>query len=276
MTSLHLPDTISARVPRRPSVGARVSGLALAFGLVAPAAPALAQVPANPPPPPRPAVQAPAQVPPPLSATPPRAGGPALRTAAVPAPAAAKPAPHPAPAQPGVSLDSIRRKPSTASLTAPPANAVALCKDGTYIVSPGAASACASHRGLQAVLPRRTAPPAPSAAAAAVTAPAAVRSVAPAPTAPPAGATMGCKDGTFLGGTPNASACAGHRGLAVVLPAPRTPPPPPAHVTSPRRPAPRGAVQAPTAPVPARPTTARPAAVRPAPAKSKPNPPNQP
>jgi len=47
---------------------------------------------------------------------------------------------------------------------------------------------------------------------------------------PPAGATMRCKDGTYLTGTPSDARCAGFGGVAVLLPVP-TPPPP-----APRRP----------------------------------------
>ncbi len=51
--------------------------------------------------------------------------------------------------------------------------------------------------------------------------------------APPAGATMRCKDGTYLGGAPSDAACAGHGGLAAALPAPRQAPAGPARVRRP-------------------------------------------
>jgi len=84
-------------------------------------------------------------------------------------------------------------------------------------VPPATASACSAHRGLLVAIIRPAAAPAPTRAASAPTAVAA----ASAPAAPPAGSTMRCKDGTYLGGTPFAAACAGHGGLAAVLPAAR-------------------------------------------------------
>ena len=74
------------------------------------------------------------------------------------------------------------------------------------------------------MMPGRAAPPAPVAR---VTAQAAMQA-APAPAAaPPAGATMRCKDGTFLSGAPDASRCDANGGLAAILPAARPAPPPP-------------------------------------------------
>jgi hypothetical protein len=46
------------------------------------------------------------------------------------------------------------------------------------------------------------------------------------PVGPPAGATMQCKDGTFLAGRPLADRCSGNGGVAVTFPS--APPPPPA------------------------------------------------
>ncbi len=269
MTNLHLRDSRPALRSHRQTAAVRAAGFAIALAALAPVSRAAAQAPASAPPPPQPVVvQAPARVPPPPVASPPPAGRPAAAAVAV-RPAAAVPL-RPAPVRVGVPLDSTRAKPAVAA-PAPPANAVALCKDGTYIVSPADASACAGHRGLQAAMPQRAAPP--SAAARVAVQPAAVRGAASAAnTPPPAGATMRCKDGTYLSGAPSGGACAAHAGLAMVMPAPRTPPPAPAHVTSPRRPAPKGGVQAPTAPAPVQPTPARPSAVRLAPVKPKPNP----
>jgi hypothetical protein len=64
-------------------------------------------------------------------------------------------------------------------------------------------------------------------------APVAMVAAQPTSATPPVGATMRCKDGTYLGGAPSDAACAGHGGLAAAIAAPRTAPPPP---TRPRRP----------------------------------------
>jgi hypothetical protein len=116
----------------------------------------------------------------------------------------------------------------------PPANAVARCRDGTFVVAPSDPSACATHRGVLVMLPQRAAPP-PRAAAARmpVSAPAAARAAAaPSAAAPPAGATIRCKDGTYLTGAAAAGRCDANGGLVAVLPPAREAPPPPL----PRRP----------------------------------------
>jgi len=273
MTNLHLPDTRPALRSRRQTAAVRASGFALGLALLAPWS-AVAQAPASAPPPPKPAVvQAPPRVAPPPVASPPPAGRRAAPVTAVRQPAATTLRTAPAPV--GLPLDSIRPKAAVSS--APPANAVALCKDGTYIVAPADASACGNHRGLQVAMPQRAAPPP---AVSHVAAPAAAVRANPAATAttPPAGATMRCKDGTWLNGTRAAGACAGHAGLAMTVPL-RGPAPRPLGVTSPPRPAPKGTVQPAVTPAttqpPARPAaTAKPAA-RPAPAKPA-TPPNNP
>ena len=110
----------------------------------------------------------------------------------------------------------------------PPANAVARCRDGTFILPPNDASACAAHRGLLVRMPEvRTPVPPPARTAAPVSA---SRSAAPA--AVPAGATMRCKDGTYLTGAAAAGRCDANGGLVAVLPPARETPPPPL----PRRP----------------------------------------
>lgn len=104
---------------------------------------------------------------------------------------------------------------------APPANAVALCNDQTFIVAPAAPDACTARGGLKLILPARATPPAtpPGAQPAVQAAPA-----TPAQSAtPPADATMRCKDGTWLAGTPTAARCDANGGLATILPP--TPPP---------------------------------------------------
>ena len=266
-------DARLAPASRRLGAAARAGWLALGL-VIAPAVSALAQqAPATAPPPPKPVVARPtSQAPaPPYVAPPPPAG---RRAAAAPTTVTRVATPAPAlraPAPVGLPADSVRRKPAAAALavSAPPANVVAQCKDGTFIVAPGSASDCASRRGLQVTMTQRAAPPAPVSR---VTGAAASRA-APAPpaTPPPAGATMRCRDGTYLGGTPTASACDAHAGLAMTMPV-RGTPPPPAAVTSAPRPAPKGGVSVPaaattTTPAATRPAPAKPAQARPAPAK---------
>jgi hypothetical protein len=120
------------------------------------------------------------------------------RVAAPPAPIAASPAPI------------------------PPDGAVALCVDNTFVKDPGTVADCAKHGGLKVAMPShaktvaRKANPTLAAGAAAVS------------HAPPAGATMHCKDGTFLTGTPSKDRCANNGGLAAILPAPTQTPSVPA------------------------------------------------
>lgn len=51
--------------------------------------------------------------------------------------------------------------------------------------------------------------------------------VVPQSLTPPAGATMRCKDGTWLFGAPSAARCDRNGGLATILPVRAAPPPPP-------------------------------------------------
>jgi hypothetical protein len=103
----------------------------------------------------------------------------------------------------------------------PPADAVAQCNDLSFVVSPAEPAACATRGGIKVRLPGPRRVPVTAAAAPAVRA-------APAPAgneAPPAGATMRCRDGSWLSGAPSESRCERNGGLAVILPAP--PPVPP-------------------------------------------------
>ena len=59
-------------------------------------------------------------------------------------------------------------------------------------------------------------------------APRASAQVVEAPTAPPSGATMRCKDGSYLTGRPSADRCDGNAGVAVIFPAAPVSPPTPA------------------------------------------------
>jgi hypothetical protein len=135
--------------------------------------------------------------------------------------------------------ESLRPAAST-PITAPPANAVAQCADGTFLVPPSQPAACRAHGGLRVALPLQADPrlaaqarPAP---APAVRAPALAAARAPAPSnaAAPADATMRCKDGTYLTGPPAEGRCDANGGLAVILVPRPTPPPPP--LNGPRRP----------------------------------------
>lgn len=158
----------------------------------------------------------------PARATPPPRPAAAAAPSSQPSVAAA-PAAGPQPmAAPATLPDSVR--PRAAAAPALPANAVAQCVDGTFIVAPRDASACGSHRGVLVRFPVHAPPPRPSAVA-----PMAALAV-PRPSASPAnappGATMQCKDGTFLTGQPAAARCGANGGLAAILPAPRTTPSP--------------------------------------------------
>jgi hypothetical protein len=113
--------------------------------------------------------------------------------------------------------------PAPSVVSAPPADAVALCKDGSFVIAPQPSTDCAPRGGVQVLMPPRPAPPVRPAPA-----PSAALLVAPvSPTAPP-GASMRCKDGTWLTGTPSAARCASNGGVATILPAaPAAAPPPP-------------------------------------------------
>ena len=214
----------------RPSRRVAATPLGWAVGLALAAltfgAPAAAQAPASPPPPPAAPTRTPAVLRPP-TAPPPTAPAQATTRAAAQRPTLAPVVP---PGRVSPPPDSVRLV-APAPVTAPPANAVAQCADGTFIAAPGDASGCASHGGLHVLLPRQAAaPPAMSHVAAA---PVASLAAQPSNAAPPVGATMRCKDGTYLGGAPSEAACSGNGGLAAAIVTPRTPPPPPSR---PRRP----------------------------------------
>ena len=107
----------------------------------------------------------------------------------------------------------------------PPDSAVALCMDGTWIKEPRTVADCTARGGLRVAMPPKAEPiPAPVAASAAS------RNIIAAQRATlnagiPAGATMQCKDGTFLFGAPAESRCAQNGGVAAILPT--NPPAPP-------------------------------------------------
>ena len=214
-----------------PSPHARASWcatLAVVCYLALVASPAHAQQtpPPSPPPPPPARTIAPLVLVPPSSPPPPAPSGALAPTAqraaatltAIRATAAASALPP----------DSIRIVAPTAPL-APPANAVALCSDGTFVVAPSDSTGCASHRGVRVMLPRLAEPPLKASAASAATAANVQALAAPQAVrlAPPSNATMQCKDGTFLFGTPSADRCAGSGGVAAIFSGPRQPPPRP-------------------------------------------------
>ena len=272
MTNLRPSQMRAAPASGRSRLGAWAGGLALTLGLMGGASSAAAQASTNTPPaPPPPRAQAPAAEPQlpaslrPPTVSPPPAGRPATAAPAASASvaggqSAARPAVA-APPRPSLLPDSLRPRTTVAATPAPPADGVALCRDGTYLVPPATVSDCASHRGLQVGMPpRAAAPPARVAQAQAQAAP----SVALANVAPPAGATMRCKDGSYQSGAPSAGACSGRGGLAAAMPPTGAAPPQPM--------APR---QNPRSPGGRAPQTARPAAQ---PAASPPQPvkPSQP
>jgi hypothetical protein len=111
-------------------------------------------------------------------------------------------------------------------VVAPPANAVALCNDASFVVAPAQPSACAARGGLKLVLPTYRASTPADVAPGRVPVAAAVQA-ALTPSTPPAGATMRCKDGTWFSGTPDAARCVSNGGLAVILPPSNPPVPPP-------------------------------------------------
>jgi len=127
------------------------------------------------------------------------------------APTAPAPASPPPPA-PGVAAAPI----------VPPADAVALCRDGTFIVAPATVAGCDARGGLQVAMPRQV--PllvfVPAAQAQTVDT---ERERAAAP--PPTGATMRCKDGTWLTGAQDAERCANAGGVAMLVTQPLAPPP---------------------------------------------------
>jgi len=110
----------------------------------------------------------------------------------------------------------------------PPENAVALCSDDTFVLAPATVAACDARGGLKVAMPpRRVPPPAPD------TAPGTAPGMAPVPmlmqvapeATPPAGATMRCKDGTWLTGSPAGNRCVERGGVATILPPERVTPP---------------------------------------------------
>jgi hypothetical protein len=130
------------------------------------------------------------------------------------------PAPHVSPSPPPVAQTVL----VPASALPPTDSAVALCNNGTFVKEPGTVADCASRGGLRVAMPPRVKAP----ALAPALAPSFSLRPAIADQAPPAGATMRCKDGTYLSGTASANRCANNGGLAAILPPPPPVPPTPA------------------------------------------------
>jgi len=189
----------------------RAGTLSVAVALLLGAARAGAQAPAPPPAP------TPATAPPllhPSKAPPPPPPTASLRAAsastAVAPTATAVKAPKPAGTVPP---DSVRPKAAPA-VKAPPANATAQCGDGSFMVAPNGPSGCSAHGGMRVVMAHPApAPATPPNRTAAVRAPA----VPAASASAPAGATMRCKDGTYLTGAPAESRCTGHGGVGAMF-----------------------------------------------------------
>jgi len=199
---------------------------ALALALPAGALAQTAEQPPRVPPPPQatapaePELRVPVQVPPPATAA-------AARPGATPAATPVATAPVRPMARTGLPVDSARPRAAPAAAP-PPANAVAQCVDGTFIVAPNSAAGCSSHRGVLVRFPVTAPPPRPGATATPVTSSATMRAAPVSPAQAPAGSTMQCRDGTWLSGPASAGRCDGNGGVAAILPAPRTPPPQPA------------------------------------------------
>lgn len=136
---------------------------------------------------------------------------------------AAPPTPMPASPPPPASVAPVP--------VAPPENAVALCNDETFVLAPATVAACDARGGLKVAMPpRRVPPPAPG------TVPAPMLMQVTPDATPPAGATMRCKDGTWLTGVPADNRCVERGGVATILPPARvTPPPPPPPPSNPSR-----------------------------------------
>jgi len=115
---------------------------------------------------------------------------------------------------------------------APPAGAIAQCKDGTYFTGTTHSGACKGHQGVKTWLDKDTtaassAKSKSSAAPASATSSSTAASTdskktksktssasAASSTPAPAGATAKCKDGTYYTGTAHSGACKGHKGVA--------------------------------------------------------------
>lgn len=129
---------------------------------------------------------------------------------------------------PGTPLAPVSPPPPAPATAAaplvPPADAVALCRDGTFIVAPATVAGCESRGGIHVVMPRRVPPAAPVATPASESrADDAARERAAA--TPPPGATMRCKDGTWLTGAQDATRCENAGGVALLITQPLAPPP---------------------------------------------------
>lgn len=141
-------------------------------------------------------------------------------------PLAAQDAPPPRQLPPASPPPAERAPVQPTTAPQPPANAVALCGDGGYVVAPALPAACGQRGGLRLTLPAaRGQTPADVAPGRAPAQASATLQAPRPPETPPAGATMRCKDGTWLSGTADAARCANNGGLLVILPPARTPPP---------------------------------------------------
>jgi hypothetical protein len=116
---------------------------------------------------------------------------------------------------------------SAAQRTTPPDSAVALCADGSFIVAPDSAASRGARGGVRVRFAGPRVPPPPPAQGATDAASRSNSASLNAP--PPPGATLRCKDGTYLSGPADVARCAQNGGSGIVLP--RDPVPPPAPPT---------------------------------------------
>lgn len=134
------------------------------------------------------------------------------------------------PADPPAALPPASAAPTAPAATVapvgPPANAVAVCNDQSVILAPAAPSACATRGGVKVTLPAYRAVPAPEAVRPAPKGPTPATPSLVSDT-PPSGATMRCRDGSWLSGAPAPGRCDANGGTAAILPvAPPVPPAP--------------------------------------------------
>ena len=120
----------------------------------------------------------------------------------------------PAPVKsPGLPPDSMKPKPVKVLPSEPPADAVALCGDGSWVIAPSDPSACASRGNAKILFTPTTRQVAPLAAARST-----VAQQTPSANVRPDGTTMQCMDGTYLFGAPSDERCRQNGGVGVTFP----------------------------------------------------------
>ena len=114
---------------------------------------------------------------------------------------------------PGLPPDSMKPKPVKVLPSEPPVDAVALCGDGTWVIAPADPSACASRGNAKILFTPTTRQAPPLAVARSI-----VSQQTPFTNVRPDGATMQCKDGTYLFGAPSDERCRQNGGVGVTFP----------------------------------------------------------